>query len=183
MEIGTLSRDVSFALADQVEFGAEQDATLLGGSDATTNNSLADPGIFVGTDGEGNPKRGLIEFNIAGSVPSGATITGVQLQLTVGQVAGSGGGSTGGTSGPETISLFDESQAWGQPTNFAGATTFGGPGHGAAPDPGDATWNYSFYDNTLWTVPAETGLPHCPTSPMPASPARSPASHGLPRRW
>jgi len=143
---------LSSAWASQVEIGAEQDATLLGGSDATTNNSLADPGIFAGTDGEGNPKRGLIEFNVAAAVPAGATITGVQLQLTLGQVAGSGGGSSGGTNGPETISLYDESQAWGQPTNFAGATSFGGTGHGSAPDTGDATWNYSFYDTTPWTV-------------------------------
>jgi autotransporter-associated beta strand protein len=138
--------------AGQVEIGAAQDATLLGGNDALTNNSLADPGLFVGTDGEDNPKRGLIEFNIAGAVPAGAMITGVQLQLTVGQVAGSGGGRTGGTDGPETISLFDESQAWGQPTNFPGATSFGGHGHGAAPDAGDATWNYAFYGNTLWST-------------------------------
>jgi len=143
---------LSSAWASQVEIGAEQDATLLGGSDATTNNSLADPGIFAGTDGEGNPKRGLIEFNIASAVPAGATITGVKLQLTLGQVAGSGGGSSGGTNGPETISLYDETQAWGQPTNVAGATTFGGHGHGAAPDPGDATWNYSFFDTTPWTL-------------------------------
>jgi autotransporter-associated beta strand protein len=147
-----ISLSVSSAWATQVEIGAEQDATLLGGNDALTNNSLADPGIFVGTDGEGNPKRGLIEFNIAAAVPTGATITGVQLQLTVGQVAGSGGGSPGGTNAPETISLFDETQAWGQPTNFAGATTFGGHGHGAMPDPGDATWNYAFYNTTPWTV-------------------------------
>jgi autotransporter-associated beta strand protein len=135
-----------------VTLGASQDATLLGGSDALTGNSLADPGIFVGTDGEGNPKRGLIEFDIAGSVPAGATITAAQLQLTVGQVAGSGGGGTGGTTGPETISIYDESQPWGQPTNVAGATTFGGTGHGAAPQPGDATWNYAFYNGTPWTT-------------------------------
>ena len=138
--------------ADEVNIGVEQDATLLGGSDAVTNNSLADPGIFAGTDGDGNPKRGLIEFNIAGAVPAGATITGVQLQLTEGQYAGMGGGGTGGTTGPETISLYDETQAWGQPSNFVGASTFGGTGHGAAPDPGDATWNYSFYGSTMWTT-------------------------------
>jgi autotransporter-associated beta strand protein len=145
-------RGASSAQATQVEISAEQDATLLGGSDAMTDNSLADPGIFVGTDGDDNPKRGLIEFDIATAVPAGATITAVQLQLTVGQVAGSGGGGSGGTSGPQTISLYDESQSWGQPTNFAEATTFGGRGHGALPDPGDATWNYSFYDTTPWTV-------------------------------
>jgi len=152
VEIGVLSAGAASARANQVQIGAAQDATLLGGSDATTNQSLADPGIFVGTDGEGNPKRGLIEFNIAGSIPAGATITGVTLQMTVGQVAGSGGGGSGGTTAPETISLYNESQAWGQPTNIAGATTFGGTGHGAAPDPGDATWNYAFYSTTPWTT-------------------------------
>jgi autotransporter-associated beta strand protein len=153
LEIGVFSRCVSRARASEVDIGAEQDATLLGGTDATTNNSLADPGIYAGTDGDGNPKRGLIEFNIAAVVPAGATITGVQLQLTEGQYAGMGGGGGGGTTGPETISLYDETQAWGQPTNFAGATSFDGTGHGAAPDPGDAAWNYSFYGTTTWTIP------------------------------
>jgi hypothetical protein len=149
---GLVAAGVSSVRADQLQLGAAQDAALLGGTDATTNQSLADPGMFVGTDGQGNPKRGLIEFNIAQAVPAGATITGVQLQLTVGQVAGSGGGTTGGGAGAETISIFDESQAWGQPTNFPGATTFGGHGHGAAPLAGDATWNYAFYTTTPWTV-------------------------------
>jgi hypothetical protein len=147
----------TFARASVVNVPAFQDATLLGGSDATGNNSLADPGMFVGTDGQGNPKRGLIEFNLSGYVPAGATITGVTLQLTVGQVAGSGGGSGGGNGGGELISLYDESQAWGQPTNVAGATSFGGHGHGAAPANGDATWNDAFYNSSTpsavpWTV-------------------------------
>lgn len=150
--IGAMAVGAASAQAEVVDIAAAQDATLLGGSDATTNNSLADPGIFVGTDGEGNPKRGLIEFNIASAVPATATITGVELELTVGQVAGSGGGVSGGGSGPETMGLYDQTQAWGQPTNFPGATSFGGHGHGAAPDAGDATWNYAFYPSTAWNV-------------------------------
>jgi hypothetical protein len=149
--MGLLAMDVSLR-ADIMTLPAVQDATLLGGSDATNNASLADPGIFVGTDGQDNPKRGLIEFNIAQSIPAGATITDVTLQLTVGQVAGSGGGSGGGSGAAETISLFNESQAWGQPTNVAGAKTFGGTGHGGAPAMGDATWNYAFYNATPWTA-------------------------------
>ena len=135
--------------ADTVSIGASQDATLLGGTDAVPNNSLADPGIFVGTDGQDNPKRGLIEFDIAGNLPAGATVFSAMLQLTVGQVAGSGGGTGGFTTSGFTIDLFDETQLWGQPTNFVGATSFGGHGHGAAPDNGDATWNYAFYNSNL----------------------------------
>lgn len=146
------SAGVESVSADQMNLPAVQDATLLGGSDATTNQSLADPGLFVGTDGQDNPKRGLIEFNVAQALPPGAVVTAVQLQLTVGQVAGSGGGSGGGSGSAETISLFDESQAWGQPTNVAGATSFGGTGHGGTPKTGDATWNYAFYNATPWTT-------------------------------
>jgi hypothetical protein len=162
----TLLGFVAFALlvlrahtvqADSANIPAVADATLLGGTDATTNQSLANPGIFVGTDGTGNPKRGLIEFNIAGSVPAGATITGVQLQLTVGQSAGSGGGTGGGTGTGQMIGLFDETQTWGQPTNIAGSIGFAAKAHGAAPQNGDATWNNAFYNSnpalaTPWAV-------------------------------
>jgi len=140
--------------AATVTLPAVQDATLFGGADASSNTSLADPGIFVGTDGAKNPKRGLIEFNISGNIPAGATITSVQLQLTVGQAAGSGG--NGGTlPSAVTISLFDEAQAWGQPTNVANSTTFSGMGHGKPAATGDATWNDSFYSSTsptAWTT-------------------------------
>lgn len=140
--------------AATVTLPAVQDATLFGGADASSNTSLADPGIFVGTDSATNPKRGLIEFNIAQYVPAGATITSVTLQLTVGQAAGTSG--NGGTlSSATTISLFNESQAWGQPTNVANSTTFMGMGHGKPAATGDATWNDSFFSSTsptAWTT-------------------------------
>jgi hypothetical protein len=138
-----------------VDLPAVQDATLLGGGDATSNASLADPGIFVGTDGASNPKRGLVEFNIAANVPAGATITNVQLDLTAGQTAGSGGNTIVPLTNPVTISLFDEAQSWGQPTNVAGSTNFGGTGHGGAPQTGDVTWNDRFFSATTptaWTT-------------------------------
>jgi autotransporter-associated beta strand protein len=150
--VGVLMANAPAARASVVDIPAIQDATLLGGSDATTNNSLSDPGIFVGTDGQGNPKRGLILFNVSNALPADAIITNVELELTVGQVAGSGGGVSGGGSAAETMSLYDETQPWGQPTNFVAATTFGGHGHGATPNLGDATWNYAYYGSTAWNV-------------------------------
>jgi hypothetical protein len=131
---------------------AAQDATLLGGTDAAANRSLADPGLFAGVDGAGNPRRGLIEFNIGAKIPAGSTITGVTLQMDLGQAAGSGGGVGGGTGGSQTISLFDESQAWGQPTNVAGASSFSAIGHGGSAATGDATWNDAFFNTTPWTT-------------------------------
>jgi hypothetical protein len=50
------------------------------------------------------------------------------------------------------MSLYDETQAWGQPTNTVGASSFGGHGHGATAQTGDATWNTAFWSSTLWNV-------------------------------
>jgi hypothetical protein len=141
--------------AATVTLPAVQDATLFGGNDANSNVSLADPGIFVGTDSTPNAKRGLIEFNIAQYVPAGATITSVSLQLTVGQAAGTSG--NGGTlSSATTIGLFDESQAWGQPMNVPNSTMFMGMGQGQPAQTGDATWSEPFYNSmtpTQWNTP------------------------------
>ena len=134
-----------------VDIAPSADATLLGGTDV--GNSLAVPGMFVGKD-PSNVKRGLIEFNVASAIPAGATITGVSLQMTVGQVAGSAGGSVTNFGPVQTMSLYDEPQAWGQPTNTVGASSFGGHGHGAPAQTGDATWNTAAWSTTPWNVAA-----------------------------
>jgi len=109
-----------------VDVPALQDATLFGGS--AVNNSSSGPGMFVGSDGQSQPKRGLIEFNIPAYVPSNATSTGVTLTLYLGQVAGSGGTGSGGDQTPRAIRLFDVTTAWAGSTN--GTARFPGPGFG-----------------------------------------------------
>lgn len=132
------------------------DDTLFQG---TPNNSLGVPGVFVGTDSNSSFKYGLMAFNIS-SIPAGATITGATLDLYVGIVAGSGSNPVVGMGAPRTISLYDESQAWGASTNGAGAKQFGGDGQGFAALPGDGTWNdASVATNTSPAVPWSTGLP------------------------
>jgi hypothetical protein len=144
------------AYADQVAvIPASGDATLFGGADAMTNNSGSGPGMFVGSDGT-NPKRGLIEFNIASAVPAGATITSASLTLYLGMVAGAGGNATGGSTTPRTINLYTVSDSWhsgGNTTPGSAPTYIGGTGHGAAPKQGDPTWNYSAYNTAAWTNP------------------------------
>src|SRR3984893_16284183 len=139
-----------------VNIPALQDATLFGGSAA--NNSSSGPGMFVGSDGQSRPKRGLIEFDIPAYVPSDATITSAALTLYLGQVAGSGGGS--GDPTPRTIRLFDVTTAWAGSSN--GATGFPGPGFGGIgqgfpANIGDATWNYAKYNTLLWNTPGGGG--------------------------
>jgi hypothetical protein len=111
----------------------------------TDNSNGAGPGIFAGDNGMDSPRRGLIEFNIAGSIPAGSTITGVQLTLFLGQVAGT-------DSTPRTIGLFDLLADWGEGTTGAGGT-IGGTGQGFPANPGDATWNARFFSGTLWGTP------------------------------
>ena len=140
-----------------VNIPALQDATLFGGSAA--DNSSSGPGMFVGSDGQGRPKRGLIEFDIPAYVPSNATITSAVLTLYLGQVAGSGGGSSGDPT-PRTIRLFDVTTAWTGSTN--GTTGFPGPGFGGTgqgfpANIGDATWNDAKYNTIPWNTPGGGG--------------------------
>jgi DMSO/TMAO reductase YedYZ molybdopterin-dependent catalytic subunit len=140
-----------------VNIPALQDATLF--SDSAANNSSSGPGMFVGSDGQGRPKRGLIEFDIPAYVPSDATITSAVLTLYLGQVAGSGGGS--GDQTPRTIRLFDVTTAWAGSTN--GTTGFPGPGFGGTgqgfpANIGDGTWNFAKYNTVPWNTPGGGGV-------------------------
>jgi hypothetical protein len=115
------------------------------------NNDLGDPGIFAGTDGGTLFKYGLMAFNIS-TIPAGATITSATLDLYIGMVAGSSGSNVTDFGPLRTISLYDESQAWGASTNVASASSFNGHGQGSAANPGDATWNYAAYNTTAWST-------------------------------
>jgi hypothetical protein len=147
---------VHFARADAiVDIPALQDATLFGGSAA--NNSGSGPGMFVGADGQGRPKRGLVEFEVPAYVPSDAIITGATLTLFLGMVAGT---DTGGDQTPRTIRLYDVTTAWTGTTN--GTSAFPGPGFGGTGDGfpaniGDTTWNDAKDNSVPWSTPGGGG--------------------------
>lgn len=135
-----------------VHIPALQNATLFGAS-PLNNNSSSGPGMFVGSDGQGNPKRGLIEFDIASLIPANATISSVTLTLFLGQVAGQ-------SQIPRTIRLFDVTTNWAGGTN--GTTGFPGPGFGGTgggfpPNIGDVTWNFAQFNSIPWTTPGGGG--------------------------
>jgi hypothetical protein len=132
------------------------DDTLFQGG---TSNSLGDPGIFVGTDSANAFKYGLMAFNVS-AIPAGATITGATLDLFIGQVAGSGGGMVVNSGTPRTISLYDESQAWGASTNEVASTAFAGHGQGFGANPGDATWlDAAFNSDPTMATTWSSGMP------------------------
>jgi len=138
--------------ADVVTCLVAKDTTLDAGSPSNSNGG--GPGLFVGTDGDPCAHRSLICFDLSG-IPAGATITNVQLLLTLGLVAGDGGGGSEPTSA--TIGLFPLLQDWGEGTADSTATGLQGTGHGAPANPGDATWNSAYFDQTAWINAAGGG--------------------------
>src|SRR5262249_19436624 len=115
-------------------------------------------GLFAGTNGTASPRRALIAFDIAGNVPTGATISSVQLTLYLGQVAGGGGG--GGTGPANSTSalhrLLSDSGEGVTQKSTPPSDSLGGQGQGVAAGDGDATWNarmFSATTPTLWATP------------------------------
>lgn len=129
--------------AATITISASKDATLF--ENNVNNSNGAGPGLFAGTNGMNSPRRGLIDFGVAGSVPMGATITDVQLTLHLGQVAGN-------DQTPRMIGLFRLTADWGEGTTGAGST-IGGTGQGFPANAGDATWNARSFPGILWATP------------------------------
>nr|MDZ8016453.1 DNRLRE domain-containing protein [Nostoc sp. ZfuVER08] len=138
-----------------ITIGAAKDTTIYQNNN---NSNGTGAGMFVGNNGANATRRALTYFDIAGNIPTGATITNVQLTLFLGQVAGSGGVPGSGDQTPRNISLFRVSNSWEEGTSgpVPSSGSIGGTGEGFAPNPGDATWNDRFYDPInpiLWETP------------------------------
>jgi hypothetical protein len=92
-------------------------------------------------------RRGLVAFDVAGSVPPGATVTSVSLSLTLTQ--------TSIASGAHPVSLHRALADWGEGTSAG----LGNEGQGAPSTTGDATWVHTFFNTTLWTTPGGDFVP------------------------
>lgn len=173
--LSLLTAALASAHADVLTVGANHDTTIF--QNNPDNSAGAAPGLFAGTNGASSPRRALLSFDLS-SIPAGATITSVQLTLTVGQIAGSGG--NGGTS-TQTIGLFALTSPWGEGTRGA-SSSIGGGGQGSPASPGDATWNSAFNGQTNGGWPlGVTGGAHASTAS--ASLLLANASPGLSFTW
>jgi hypothetical protein len=139
---------VATARADVIVLSASKDASIVKGNPDNSNGG--GPCFFSGTDGNSSPHRALIAFDFS-AIPSGSTITNVQLVLTLAQVAGSGGGGGGMIAHTATIGLFPLTRNWGEGTVESDAFGIGGTGQGGPANTGDATWNAAFYQQTAWS--------------------------------
>jgi Fibronectin type III domain len=106
----------------------------------TFSNALGQH-VYAGTNNNNaRPRRGLMAFAIADSIPAGAVIDSVSLALNESKA----------TPYPSTaiVSLHVLSADWGEGTSTG--TVGPGEGGGGAGTPGDATWKYRFMKTSTW---------------------------------
>ncbi len=127
------------AAGDVAEIAASKDNTLYESATGSLSNGVGS-NFFAGTTASGAIRRGLIEFDVAGAIPAGATINSATLVLSMSRT----------TSGDEAVSLYAVMQEWGEGTSNAN----GQEGGGAPAGDGDATWLHAEYDvggsSVLW---------------------------------
>ena len=84
-------------------------------------------------------RRALLEFDIAGSIPAGATIDSVQLTLYCDKV---------GQNTAFDVRLHRALKEWGEGTSDTGNSR---QGRGEPATTNDATWQHTFYPSQFWT--------------------------------
>jgi hypothetical protein len=96
-------------------------------------------GRTAGRSGEAL-RRAVFAFPVADSLPAGATIDSVVLQLRV---------SKTNQAGTLNFTLHHMDADWGEGASDAPSNE----GGGTVPDTNDATWNFSFFNTTQWAQP------------------------------
>ena len=115
-----------------------RDATLYQSADGSVANGSGEH-LFLGRNSGGNTRRTLMAFDVAGSVPAGAIIMSVTLDVSVSSTSG----------GATDVTLHRVLTGWGEGASDAA----GSEGGGAASEAGDATWMHTFYDGSFWATP------------------------------
>jgi hypothetical protein len=136
----TAAASASAAHAETTTAGAGRDNTLYQSATGSLSNGIGS-GVFAGRTAQATNsiRRGLVWFDVAAAVPAGATISAVQLKLTMSQTS----------SGAMNVALHRVNAAWGEGASDAGPAG----GSGAPAQAGDATWLHRVYPGTLWASP------------------------------
>jgi hypothetical protein len=95
--------------------------------------------FFAGKTAMGELRRGVLAFDIAGSIPARSTITGVSLSLNMSRTP---------ISVAYPVELHKLLADWGEGTSQA----TGEEGDGAPATPNDATWRHRFFDTIFWNM-------------------------------
>jgi len=94
--------------------------------------------FFAGENGMGELRRGVLAFDVAGTIPPGSTIIAVTLSMNMSMTQ----------AGAVTVELHKLLADWGEGTSHAPM----GEGDGAPATPNDATWRHRFFDTVFWTT-------------------------------
>lgn len=94
--------------------------------------------FFAGENAMGELRRGVLAFDIVGTIPAGSTITAVSLTMNMSMTP----------AGALTVELHKLLADWGEGTSHAPM----GEGDGAPATPNDATWRHRFFDSIFWTT-------------------------------
>jgi hypothetical protein len=95
--------------------------------------------FFAGNTAMSEIRRGVLAFDIAGSIPPGSTITAASLSLNM---------SRSPTNTAYVVELHKLLADWGEGTSIAP----GEEGDGAPATANDATWRHRFFDTIFWTT-------------------------------
>ena len=125
----------TLAWAQTVTLTPLKDNTLF--EDNGGNSNGAGQSVFAGETNFFGARRALLVFDIAGNVPAGATITSVELQLTMLQTI----------AGDHPMTIHRLLADWGEAGSVSAA------GAGVPAQPGDATWTARFFPGSPWTTP------------------------------
>lgn len=128
--------------ADMVELLPAADTTL---AQVAPDHNFGGANFFnAGTAKNGMENRGLLQFDIAGSVAPGSTISSVSLVLELVREPVGGGASS-------SFSLHRVLSPWGEGTRVP--LNPGSPGLGDQAVPGEATWRDRFFSIAPWSSP------------------------------
>jgi hypothetical protein len=95
--------------------------------------------FFAGETAMSELRRGVLAFNIAGSIPPGSTITAVSLSLNMSRTL---------LDTARIVELHKLLADWGEGTSHAP----GEEGDGAPATTNDATWRHRFFDTIFWAT-------------------------------
>jgi hypothetical protein len=99
------------------------------------NNNGASPSVYAGVDGHGGVMRGLIQFTLPVDLGGLATVTNVELKMTL-RAFGNG------TAGPEVVeSLYAVGERWMQGNGSGNVMTMNTVGEPCGGTVMGATWN------------------------------------------
>lgn len=123
---------------DVVSIVSDKDNTLYEDSAGLLSNGAGDH-FFASQTANGEIRRGLLHFDVAGAIPNGSTINNVTLTLNMSRAIG----------GDQDVNLHLALADWGEGTSDAPREEGGGTSATA----GDATWIHTFFPGSLWTNP------------------------------